>query len=245
MIPKIIHYCWLSTETIPEKIQKCIDSWSKYLPEYHIKLWNHEKFPRGRSKWVDQAFDHKKYAFAADYIRCYALYHEGGIYLDSDVEVIKSFNELLTLPYFISLDSAGFLESAVMGFEKGNPIFKEALHYYDTNNFVTNGKMNLKTMPLVLQDSVKINKEIKVFDKPITEWWEDEEIFCVLTNNYFSPKSYLTGEIDRDAHTYTVHHFAGSWQPKWKLKIKELVILFGGYPLKNFIKKIFHKKKNN
>ena len=85
MIPKIIHYCWLSNDPYPAKIQHCINSWKKKLPGYEIKLWNLQNFPLEKSEWVKQAFEAKKYAFAADYIRCYALYTYGGIYLDSDV----------------------------------------------------------------------------------------------------------------------------------------------------------------
>lgn len=99
MIPKIIHLCWLSGDPYPPKIQKCLESWKKFLPEYEVMLWDGNRFDLNSSSWVAQAFA-KKYAFAADYIRMYALYHYGGIYLDSDVEVLKSFDELLTLPLF-------------------------------------------------------------------------------------------------------------------------------------------------
>ena len=87
MISKIIHYCWLSNDPIPADLQKCMESWKKYLPDYEFMLWNFERFPKSQSKWVSDAFDNKKYAFAADYIRLYALYNYGGIYLDMDVEI--------------------------------------------------------------------------------------------------------------------------------------------------------------
>lgn len=97
MIPKIIHYCWLSNDPIPSNIQHYMDSWKKYLPDYEFIHWNFDKFDKSSSRWVSEAFDNKKYAFAADYIRLYALYHYGGIYLDMDVEVLKSFNPFLSL----------------------------------------------------------------------------------------------------------------------------------------------------
>ena len=87
MIPKIIHYCWLSNDPIPSNIQHYMDSWKKYLPDYEFIHWNFDKFDKSSSRWVSEAFDNKKYAFAADYIRLYALYHYGGIYLDMDVDV--------------------------------------------------------------------------------------------------------------------------------------------------------------
>ena len=87
MIPKIIHYCWLSNDPIPAKLKKCMDSWKKQLPDYEFMLWNFDRFAKDRSVWVSQAFDSRKYAFAADYIRLYALYNYGGIYLDMDVDI--------------------------------------------------------------------------------------------------------------------------------------------------------------
>lgn len=94
MIPKIIHFCWLSNDPFPENIQKCIDSWKQYMPEYKVKRWSTENFDINSVPLVKEAYEAKKYAFAADYIRCYALYHEGGIYLDSDVLVQKDLTEL-------------------------------------------------------------------------------------------------------------------------------------------------------
>ena len=87
MIPKQIHLCWLSGDPYPAKIEKCLASWKKHLPDYEVVLWDTERFDLESVPWVKQAFEAKKYAFAADYIRFYALYNYGGIYLDSDVEV--------------------------------------------------------------------------------------------------------------------------------------------------------------
>mgnify|MGYP000909436519 FL=1 len=95
MIPKIIHYCWLSNDPIPESLQKCMNSWKEKIPDYQLKKWDFTTFPKSKSKWVEEAFDNKKYAFAADYIRLYAIYNEGGIYMDMDIEVIKRFDDLL------------------------------------------------------------------------------------------------------------------------------------------------------
>ena len=90
MIPKIIHFCWMSGDAYPEKIKKCIESWKQKLPDYEIWLWDTNRFDINQSIWVKEAFEAKRYAFCADYIRCYALYNYGGVYLDSDVEVLKS-----------------------------------------------------------------------------------------------------------------------------------------------------------
>ena len=97
MIPKIIHYCWLSDDPVPSDLQKYMRTWKEKLPDYEFMKWDFNRFDKQSSKWVAQAFDNKKYAFAADYIRLYALYNYGGIYLDMDVEVLKSYNPFLCL----------------------------------------------------------------------------------------------------------------------------------------------------
>ena len=119
MIPKVIHFCWLSGDPYPPLIAKCIESWKINLPDYQIILWDTKKIDVTSNVWLEQAYKCRKYAFAADYIRFYALYNYGGIYLDADVEVIKSFDDLLSLQQFIGEDASGDIEAAVMGAEKG------------------------------------------------------------------------------------------------------------------------------
>ena len=131
MIPKIIHYCWLSNDPIPTNLQKYMKSWEKYLPDYEFWLWDFNRFDINSSIWVKEAFEAKKYAFAADYIRCYALYNYGGIYLDMDVEVLKSFNDLLHLPYFLCQEEKAPIEAAVIGSEKHNKLFEKMQEYYN------------------------------------------------------------------------------------------------------------------
>lgn len=121
MIPKIIHYCWLSNDPYPDKIRKCLESWHRYLPDYKFILWNRDSFDIDSVTWTKQAFERKKYAFAADYIRIWALKNYGGIYLDLDVEVLKKFDDLLELPYFMGIERyelTNAVEAAVLGTEK-------------------------------------------------------------------------------------------------------------------------------
>ena len=121
MIPKLIHYCWLSNDPVPESLQRYMDSWKRVLPDYEFVLWNFDNFDKSTSLWVRQAFDNKKYAFAADYIRLYALYNYGGFYLDMDVEVLRSYNEFLQLREVICFENSkdNRLEVAAFGVEKG------------------------------------------------------------------------------------------------------------------------------
>ena len=118
MIPKQIHYCWLSGEPYPKLISDCIESWKIHLPDYKIILWDTKRIDINSNLWLKQAFETKKYAFAADYIRFYALYHYGGIYLDADVEVLRSFDGLLNRHEFVGEEASGDIEAAVMGVEK-------------------------------------------------------------------------------------------------------------------------------
>lgn len=158
MIPKIIHFCWMSGDPYPKKIQKCIDSWHRCLPDYEIVLWDSKRFDVNSSIWVKEAYEHKKYAFCADYIRLYALYNYGGIYLDSDVEVLKSYDELLHLPYFIGLESSGHIEAATIGAEKHNEFLGKVLEYYQNRHFVKpDGSLDIMIMPKVIDDVIKSN----------------------------------------------------------------------------------------
>lgn len=142
MIPKTIHYCWFSGDPYPELVKRCLRSWHRVLPEYKLRLWNDESFDFNSVPFVREAMAAKKYAFAADYIRLYALYTEGGIYMDSDVEVFKSIDPFLsnsfftgTEPYIINDKVLYDLECAIMGSQKGHPFLKEALDLYNEMNF--------------------------------------------------------------------------------------------------------------
>lgn len=104
MIPKVIHYCWLSGDPFPSNIKACMDSWKKVMPDYEWKVWNTENFDVNSVPYVREAFEKRKWAFAADYIRMYALYTEGGIYLDSDVKILKPFDDFLSYSFFSSLE---------------------------------------------------------------------------------------------------------------------------------------------
>lgn len=218
MIPKIIHFCWMSEDPFPEKIQFCIDSWKKVLPDYEIKRWSYKNFPRGKCNWVDQAYDAKRYAFAADYIRFYALYTEGGIYLDSDVEVLKSFNDLLELDYFVCEEYIkDRLEAAVMGFKKGSPFCKMMMDYYDDRCFVKDdGKYDTKVLPSIFNDLLlekNINIERVESIEEVKKVSQSSEKIALLPNDFFSPKDTKTDQIILTPNTHSIHHFANSW---WK-----------------------------
>ena len=108
-IPKVIHYCWLSKDPYPKEVERCISSWKEILPEYTIRLWDIHEFDLSSSMFAQEAYSVKKYAFASDVIRLYALYYEGGIYLDSDIMVLRSFDDLLFNKAFTGMEPWGRL----------------------------------------------------------------------------------------------------------------------------------------
>lgn len=226
MIPKIIHYCWLSNAPIPDELQQCMESWKKFLPDYEFMLWNFERFPKSQSKWVSDAFDNKKYAFAADYIRMYALYHYGGFYLDMDVEVLKPFDSFLRLKTMIGYENSKTkgLEVASFGVEKHSLWVKICLNYYDERDFISSdGRFNMHPLPGVIKRCLERNgyvlknvrslKEAEAIDAPME--------IPVFPYDYYSPKNHDTGIISSSENTVTIHHFAGSWLPwyaRWEQK---------------------------
>lgn len=195
MIPKIIHFCWLSGDPFPPLIQQCIDSWKQKIPDYEFMLWDTKRIDVNSHPWLKESYENKKYAFAADYIRFYSLYHYGGIYLDADVEVLKSFDDLLHQKEFVGEDASGDIEAAVMGAEKGCPWVKECLDYYDNRHFVLpNGKFDMTPVPLLVHRVIQKYQNINV-----------------LPYTFFSPKDYNIGKIEQKEHTYTIHHYDGKW----------------------------------
>lgn len=213
MIPKVIHYCWLSDDPYPEKIMRCMETWKRVLPAYEFINWNFERFPRGKSKWVDQAFDCHKYAFAADYIRAYVLYNFGGIYLDTDVSVVKPYDDLLGLPYFFGREmTISPVEAATMGSEPGNPLIKDILDYYGDRGFLNaDGTMNTKPMPAIFRELISAKYELRDIRR-IEEFDRDPKVINIFPMDWFSPKDCASGEMAASPETYSIHQFYAGWR---------------------------------
>jgi mannosyltransferase OCH1-like enzyme len=224
MIPKTIHYCWLSGDAFPDKIIYCINSWKKILKDYNFILWDLKKIDINSSLWVKRAFENKKYAFAADYIRLYALYYCGGIYLDSDVELLKPLDALLKLPYFFGKENShSEIEPAIMGAEKGTEWVKKCLDYYDSRSFITEtGKFDTRTLPNIMSEIIRENYIIHdIFS--IEEFGNNENLLYRFPVDFFSPIDWKTNKQEITLNTYSIHHFRGSWLPplkKLRLKIR-------------------------
>ena len=212
MIPKIIHFCWISGDDYPPKIQMCIDSWREKLPDYEICVWDYEKVHKLNVRWCEEAISLKKYAFVADYIRFYALYNYGGIYLDSDVQVLKSFDDLLNLKYFVGKENHGWnWEAAVIGAEKGIYWIADCLAYYKKRAFVNCfGELQTHVLPYIIDKIVHGKYKVKdCYD--IQEWEWNDAIVCRFPVDWFSPKCHDTEELFITDNTYSIHHFTKSW----------------------------------
>lgn len=235
MIPKLIHLCWLSGDPYPPKIARCLESWKKFLPDYEVVLWDTNRFDLNSSIWVRQAFEKKKYAFAADYIRFYALYHMGGIYLDSDVEVLKSFDDLLDLPYFMGAEKAQTPEAAIIGAEKGCDWIKQCLDYYDNRSFVKeDGSLDIRKLPEIMDEQIKLIKPLRILslrDSLNIRKLDMQEEVLEFDDAFFSPKVFDSREVEITPYTYAIHHYQNSWfSPKAKAYYRSrafLVKIFG------------------
>ena len=251
MIPKIIHYCWLSNDPFPKVIADCIATWKEHLPDYEFVLWDTNKFNLEDNLWVKQAFESKKYAFAADYIRLFAVYNYGGIYMDTDVEVKKSFTNLLHLPYIIGTEGDGIIEAGVFGAAKNADWLKDCLSYYDGKTFVNkDGSFNMVTLPKIMMQKVQPKREIVVLSKEeilnVNQLELAHDKLFLFPKEYFCAKNLGTGVLENTAETYTIHHFAMSWIPlkhKFLANFKrKLMRIFGVTTITNLIS-IFNLKK--
>ena len=227
MIPKIIHLCWLSGDPFPPEIQACLDSWKKYLPDYDIWLWDSKRFDLNSTLWTKQAFEARKYAFAADYIRLFALYTYGGIYLDSDVLVYKSFNDLLDLPYFVGEDYVHCFEAAVLGAEPGMKWIKDVLDRYDGLPFINeDGFYNMRGLPYVFHDRLCPLYRFEVVNKG-EKYGYDPNVLKVFPGNYFNSRDYV-GIIETE-DSYCSHNYLGSWSDNnkshvWRSYVPRIIL---------------------
>ena len=208
MIPKIVHYCWFGRGNKPELAVKCIESWKKYLPDYELKEWNEDNFDITQNQYVREAYENRKFAFVTDYVRLYAIYHEGGVYMDTDVEVVGKYDSFLYHHAFSGFETDGYVPTGMMAAEKGSIWAKELLEQYDKRKFVQeDGSFDMTTNTVVITEYM-IGKGLVRNNK-----YQDFPDLCTMyPSEYFCPKDHRTGKIKCTKNTVCIHHFAGSWE---------------------------------
>ncbi len=213
LIPKIIHYVWVGNTEKPQSLIKYIESWKKYCPDYEIVEWDNEKFDKIKNSYSQQAFENKKWAFVSDYIRLYALYNYGGIYLDTDVEITQNIDRFLVHDFVTGYEKWENLYSPVtafMGAKQGNVIVKDLLNYYQTNDFETKDGLDLKPNTQRISEYFMKNYGLKrPFDgAQTTELCKN----CVIYPYYY----FCIREEGKE--NFAVHHFNGSWLDSYNRK---------------------------
>ena len=206
-IPKVIHYCWFGKGKMPRLAERCIESWKKYCPGYKIVCWNEENFDINENKYAKEAYEAGKWAFVSDYVRLKVLYDEGGIYLDTDVELIKPLDDLIKENGYMGFDDNGIISTG-LGFacEKGNELVGSLLKDYDNISFLLpDGTYDLTPCPdRNTETLIKLGMDI---DKK-------DQVFMgirILPEDYLCPIKYYTGRKKITKNTYSIHHFCASW----------------------------------
>lgn len=238
IIPKTIHYCWFGRGELPPLAKKCLKSWKKYLPNYKIIEWNESNFDINMCQYTKEAYNAKKYAFVSDYARFWILYHYGGVYFDTDVEVIKSIEPIITKGPFMGCEVKEEKDlwpkvacGLGIGVYKHHPIYKRILDQYNQSSFLLKDRSYDYTT--IVSRVSEILKDYGLQPKEEIQSCED---IIIYPPEYFCPMSQFTRIINITNNTYTIHHYDGSWLKKNKA-LDYLQKIFG-YKLTERIRRI-------
>ena len=205
--PRIIHYCWFGGKPLSRKTARFIEDWQKVCPDFEIVCWNEQNCDVEENEYVSGAHRCGKWAFVSDYFRLKALYEHGGIYLDTDVELLKPFGELMDLRGFMGFESKCDIATCVMGGEKGHEFFRQALGAYSGRAFCDeNGAPDLTTNVQILTALLGGNGLSRDGTRQSAMGME------IFPRDYFSPRSLETGKLTVTANTRAIHWFDASWQ---------------------------------
>ncbi|MCM1153521.1 MAG: glycosyl transferase [Muribaculum sp.] len=246
MIPKVIHYCWFGGKELPADARRYIETWRKNLPGYEIRRWDESNYDVGKIAFTADAYADKRYAFVSDYARFDILYHHGGVYFDTDVELIRPMEEIIAAGAFMGCEynPAGKDDPHAirvnpgvgMACEAGDPLIGEILEKY--RNIKYENPDGAADPDTIVTHTTKLMR-----DHGLKNAGGRQRVgnFWVYPQEYFNPISIYDGKTRIEESTYTIHHFAQSWQKPSRRLIRRIVMKLGGPRLKNAIKKLLLK----
>lgn len=209
MIPKIIHYCWFGKNPIPKSALNCIDSWKKYCPNFEIIEWNEKKFDIDSHKFVKECYELKKYGFIVDVLRMYVLKEFGGIYLDTDVEFIKSIdNNIFNKVAFIGFEQKNYIGVGIVGSVKNGKFVNQVYDSYKDRSFKDERGMPKTSFTGPVGVTEILKKEGFLLDGT---YQEVDNYLTVYPTDFFAPKNYMNGITEITKNTITIHHYDASW----------------------------------
>ena len=239
MIPKVIHYCWFGKGELPPIAKKCIKSWQKYCPDYTIVCWNEDNFDLTQNRYMREAYEAGKWAFVSDFARLKVIYDHGGIYLDTDVELLKPLDSLLEGSGFMGFDEKGIVATGLgFGAEKENKIIEEFLNDYKDISFVQpDGSFDLTPCPdrntATLQ---RLGMDTRISDQTFMG-------MRFLPSEYLCPMDYYTGKKTITKNTYSIHHYCASWTSDITKRTTRIKRLIGVKMYDKLYGKFLHKLK--
>lgn len=251
MIPKIIHYCWFGRNPLPKSAQKCIDSWKRFFPDYEIKEWNEDNFDVNIIPYTQEAYSVKKYAFVSDYARFWVLYRYGGLYFDTDVEVIKPMNDILERGAFMGVEvsvkygaTSGIKVPAVapglgLGCNPGNGFYQSILDYYTNLHFLDEkGEM----IPVTI---VKHTTDVLIkYGLRATNELQKVAGIWIYPQDYFNPLDDATGRLNITKNTRSIHWYSKTWVSNYgplRIQITRIIHRCFGVDSLTWLKKIMKR----
>ena len=219
MISKTIKYCWFGGGKKPKGVVKCIESWKKFCPEFKIKEWNESNFDLQCCDYVREAAEAKKWAFVSDYARFWILYNYGGLYFDTDVELINSIDEILYAGPFMGREASGDIAPGLgLAADKGMGLYKKVINYYESQHFLSNnGTENVKTIVTIVTN-ILIESGFKKRKKGL----QKIDGINIYPEDYFCPLNYETGELKISKNSVAIHHYEASWHSNLEKLIHRL-----------------------
>jgi len=230
MIPKVIHYCWFGRSEKPKLTRKCIESWKRYCPDYEIIEWNEDNFDVNANRYVKEAYNNKKFAFVSDYVRLFALYNYGGIYMDTDVEVLKNLDFILNDGCVFGFEEKNYIATSFMAAESKSDIIKEFLDIYSNIDFDNSSNMKSTT------NVVRLTELLKSKGFEMNGLFQKKNGVSIYPQCYFSPYDYVNYLDNRTEDSCCIHWFYVSWRSngyRFKMILKKsFVSIFGGKALR-------------